>query len=98
MTHLVDTFCSKELAQTLLPRSTKAEAQVRYFPPCTLLEMRNNAHGLFLYDRKAACESFLTYLGGGGEDILLCEAADVLDTRGVRLSFRMAASAAPVLN
>jgi hypothetical protein len=40
----------------------------------------------------------VTYLGGGGEDILLCEAVEAFDILGVRLSFRMAASAAPVLN
>jgi hypothetical protein len=40
----------------------------------------------------------VTHLGGGGEDILLGEAVDAFDTLGVRLSFRIAASAAPVLN
>jgi hypothetical protein len=40
----------------------------------------------------------VAHLGGGGEDILLCKGADVFDVLGVRLSFRMAASAAPVLN
>jgi hypothetical protein len=49
-------------------------------------------------DWKTACKGFVTDLGGGGEDILLCEAAEAIDTLGVRLSFRMAASAAPVLN
>jgi len=40
----------------------------------------------------------VAHLGGGGEDILLCRVSDVFDVLGVRLSFRMAASAAPVLN
>lgn len=40
----------------------------------------------------------MAHLGGGGEEILLCRVADEFDVLGVRLSFRMAASAAPVLN
>jgi hypothetical protein len=40
----------------------------------------------------------VAHLGGGGEDILLCKTDDVFDVLGVRLSFRMAASASPVLN
>jgi hypothetical protein len=40
----------------------------------------------------------VAHLGGGGEDILLCKDADVFDVLGVRLSFRMVASASPVLN
>lgn len=40
----------------------------------------------------------MAHLGGGGEDILLCKTDDVFDVLGVRLSFRMAASASPVLN
>jgi len=40
----------------------------------------------------------VAHLGGGGEDILLCRVVDAFDVLGVRLSFRMAASAAPVLN
>src|SRR3954463_8035044 len=40
----------------------------------------------------------VAHLGGGGEDILLCEIVDAFDIFGVRLSFRIAASAAPVLN
>lgn len=40
----------------------------------------------------------MAHLGGGGEDILLCKDADVFDVLGVRLSFRMVASASPVLN
>jgi hypothetical protein len=47
---------------------------------------------------KTARQALVAHLGGGGEDILLCNAADVFDVLGVRLSFRMAASAAPVLN
>jgi hypothetical protein len=44
----------------------------------------------------ASLEKLRTYLGGGGEDILLGGVADEVDR--VRLSFRMAASAVPVLN
>ena len=40
----------------------------------------------------------MTHLGGGGDDILLCEFVDTLDNLGARLSFRMAASAGSVLN
>ena len=40
----------------------------------------------------------MTHLGGGGEDILLVAFVDAYDTLGVRLPFRMTASAAPVLN
>jgi hypothetical protein len=47
---------------------------------------------------ETARQGLVTHLGGGGEDILLCEAVDAFDNLGVRLSFRMAASAAPVLN
>jgi hypothetical protein len=59
--------------------------------------MQNIACGFGGY-WKTACQAPVAHLGGGGEDILLCKVSDVFDIRGVRLSFRMAASAAPVLN